>query len=106
MCLELLDEKPWLRLTGSWILPQHLYMYNGVYDKLKLSGRVTLQNPDYYREVFSAYINREPRRPHRIGGGPVCGTLDRHIDDVFFEKTLYCDKNGESCGFCREEWMR
>ncbi|MBN2103543.1 hypothetical protein JW835_05825 [bacterium] len=104
LCRELIDKKPWLRLTGSWILPQHLYLYNGVCDTFKLSGRVTLQNPDYYKEVLTAYIKRQARRPHRIGGGPVCGSLNMHIDDAFFKKTLYCNKDCQSCVLCREKY--
>jgi collagenase-like PrtC family protease len=52
LCNSILEEKPWLRLTGSWILPQHIGMYDGLFDKLKLSGRVTLQNPAYYNDVL------------------------------------------------------
>ncbi len=102
LCAEVLEKEPWLRLTGSWVLPQHLYMYDGVYDDLKLSGRVTLQDPGHYRDVLSAYIHRVPKRPHRIGGGPVCGGLNRHIGDIFFEKTIYCDKDCISCSICRD----
>jgi collagenase-like PrtC family protease len=104
LCTSVLDKDPWLRLTGSWILPQHINMYDGVYDKLKLSGRVTLQDPDYYTDVLSAYIYRKPRRPHKIGGGPVCAKLSMHIDDDFFNTILRCEKNCNTCTICREKY--
>ncbi len=105
LCKEILDKKPWLRLTGSWILPQHIYLYEDVYDKLKLSGRVTLQNPDYYKEVLDAYIFRKKRLPSKIGGGPVCGKLSINIEDKFFKKTLYCDKECTKCSICKDKYQ-
>jgi hypothetical protein len=106
LCNELLAKKPWLRLTGSWILPQHLNYYDGVYDRLKLSGRVTLQNPEYYKEVLDAYIHLKKRLPNRIGGGPVCGMLSKPIDGAFYKKTLYCSKECSRCSICKEEYHR
>jgi collagenase-like PrtC family protease len=104
LCNEILEKKPWLRLTGSWILPQHLHFYHGSYDKLKLAGRVTLQNPDYYQEVFDAYVFRKKRFPNKIGGGPASIKLPMHIDDEFFKQTLYCDKECHRCTICQEKY--
>jgi len=102
LCKNILKEKPWLGLTGSWILPQHLPLYEDVFDKLKLSGRVTLQNPGYYNEVLKSYIFRKPRRPHKIGTGPVCSNLNFHIDDEFFKTLLNCDKVCHRCFVCED----
>ena len=102
LCQSLLEKKPWLRLVGSWILPQHLHFYDGVYDKLKLSGRVTLQNPAYYRDVLAAYLFRQQRRVDRIGGGPVCGNYSVDISAGIFKKLIYCNKNCSSCSVCEE----
>jgi hypothetical protein len=34
LCEGILKAKPWLRLTGSWILPQHLDLFSGCYDEV------------------------------------------------------------------------
>jgi collagenase-like PrtC family protease len=104
LCNEILNRKPWLRLTGSWILPQHLHFYHSIYNKLKLAGRVTLQNPDYYREVFDAYVFRKKRFPNKIGGGPACVKMPMHIEDEFFKKTLNCNKLCNTCLICKEKY--
>ncbi len=104
LCAEILDQKPWLRLTGSWILPQHLHFYQGSYDKLKLAGRVTLQNPDYYKEVLDAYIFRKKRFPNKIGGGPASIKMSMHIADDFFKQILYCNKECNRCTICKERY--
>lgn len=104
LCQEMLAHKPWLRLTGSWILPQQLHFYHGIFDKLKLAGRVTLQNPDYYREVFDAYVFRKKRFPNKIGGGPASVNLPIHIDDEFFRQILHCNKACHRCAICQEKY--
>jgi collagenase-like PrtC family protease len=104
LCNEILEKKPWLRLTGSWILPQHLHFYHGIYDKLKLAGRVTLQNPYYYREVFEAYIFRKKRFPNKIGGGPASVKIPMPIEDEFFKQILYCNKECNRCTICQEKY--
>jgi collagenase-like PrtC family protease len=106
LCKDILKEKPWLGLTGSWILPQHLHLYEDVFDKLKLSGRVTLQNSTYYNEVLKSYIIRKPRRPHKIGAGPVCSDLNFHIEDYFFETLLNCNKMCHDCNICEEYYEK
>ena len=58
LCQQMLDEHPWLRLTGAWILPRHLGYYEGLYDSLKLAGRVTLRDRARYLTVLSAYVQR------------------------------------------------
>lgn len=104
LCHEILEKKPWLRLTGSWILPQHLFFYESIFDKLKLAGRVTLQNPNYYREVFDAYVFRKRRFPNRIGGGPASLKMSMPIDDEFFEQILCCNKECHRCTICQEKY--
>lgn len=69
LCDETLEKQPWLRFTGAWVLPQHLHFYDGLYDDLKLAGRVTLKNPADYRRVLDAYVHKKPLTPDKIGGG-------------------------------------
>lgn len=101
LCQPLLDEQPWLRLTGAWILPRHINHYNGVYDSLKLAGRVTLQQPEKYTTVLQAYIHREPLLPCEIGGGPASVLAPIDLPDHLFEHILHCDKNCHTCSVCR-----
>jgi hypothetical protein len=83
LCGPLLEVQPWLRLTGAWILPQHLRFYEGVYDRLKLAGRVTLQDPQKYVAVLGAYVNRRSMTPDAIGGGPASVLQAATISDEF-----------------------
>jgi len=102
LCQDMLSQNPWLRLTGSWILPQHLHLYDGLFDTLKLAGRVTLQNPTYYRDVLNAYIFRKKRSPHRIGGGPASPRAPIDVSEEFFKQTLRCQKSCLRCDVCRD----
>jgi len=102
LCQSLLEDQPWLSLTGGWILPQHLGYYEGLYDSLKIAGRVTLQNPDHYKKVISAYIHRTPLLPWEIGGGPASVVAPIQITDDLFETMLNCDKNCGQCKFCEQ----
>ena len=101
LCQQLLDEHPWLRLTGAWILPCHLVHYEGLYDTLKLAGRVTLRDRARYLTVLSAYIHREEILPRDIGGGPASVLEAIGIPDELFEFILNCDKNCHACSVCR-----
>jgi len=101
LCETLLAEKPWLRLTGSWVLPQHLRLYDGLYDQLKLAGRVTLQDPQRYLRVLEAYILRLPLRPHEIGGGPASVLQTMEISEEFYRRTLECGHDCDSCLECQ-----
>ena len=98
LCEDLLRRKPWLRLTGAWVLPQHLDLYSGLYDGLKLSGRVTLQDAGDYHRVLGAYVGREPLTPDRIGGGPASVQAPLEIDRDFFASTLTCGQTCHECG--------
>ena len=100
LCRRLLESKPWLRLTGSWVLPQHLHFYDGIFDEIKLAGRVTLQQPEQYRRVTDAYMNRENLTPDAIGGGPASVLTPMPIDDAFFFDTLTCKRDCAKCGRC------
>ena len=44
--------------------------FDGLYDSLKLAGRVTLRDRAKYLTVLSAYIQRQPILSRDIGGGP------------------------------------
>ncbi|GAK58914.1 radical SAM domain protein [Candidatus Vecturithrix granuli] len=104
LCSKLLQEFPWLRLTGAWVLPQLLHLYDGVYDELKLAGRVTLRNPDTYRRVLDAYIHRTPLFPNEIGGGPASVLDPLDISEEFFAQTLHCGHQCHTCTVCQEYW--
>lgn len=102
LCQQMLDEHPWLRLTGAWILPRHLVYYEGLYDSLKLAGRVTLRDRTRYLTVLSAYIHREEILPRDIGGGPASVLEPIDMPDELFEFVLSCDKNCHACSVCRD----
>jgi len=102
LCQQTLSEHPWLRLTGAWVLPRHLAHYDGVYDSLKLSGRVTLRDRVNYLNVLQAYVHRRPILPRDIGGGPASVLEAVDISDQWFAFTLNCDKNCHACSVCRD----
>jgi len=102
LCHDLLKREPWLRLTGSWVLPQHLHLFEGVFDQLKLAGRVTLQDPERLQTVLRAYVTRSHLDPHEIGGGPasVRDTVDVPVE--FYVATLQCKHLCHECSVCRD----
>jgi radical SAM protein with 4Fe4S-binding SPASM domain len=102
LCTEVLKKHPWMRLTGAWVLPQHLHFYEGVYDELKLSGRVTLSNPETYLKVLKSYLFRLPLTPDEIGGGPASVLNPLHISENFFYHTLHCGHQCHKCSVCRD----
>ncbi len=106
LCQQILEDHPWLRLTGAWILPRHLSLYDGLYDTLKLVGRVTLRNPERYLNVLSAYVHRTPILPRDIGGGPASPLEAIEVTDEWFEFVLHCDKQCHVCAVCREQYER
>ena len=101
LCQSMLEERPWLRLTGAWILPRHLRFYEGLYDTLKLAGRVTLRDPQRYLSVLGAYVSRANILPRDIGGGPASPLNDIDMPDSLFEYVLQCDKECGRCSVCR-----
>jgi hypothetical protein len=105
LCAELLSQQPWMRLTGGWVLPQHLHCYDGVYDDLKLGGRVTLRDPADYLRVLDAYVNRRPLPPNRLGCGPASVLSELPITEEFFARTLNCQNNCTDCSYCREYYL-
>jgi hypothetical protein len=102
LCQDLLTRQPWLRLTGAWVLPQHLHLYSGICDEWKLAGRVTLKDPGRYLRVLDAYVNQTPLTPDRIGGGPASVLMALPIDEAFFEHTLNCGRDCHRCSICRD----
>jgi len=106
LCQQVLEERPWLRLTGAWILPQHLHFYDGLYDSLKLAGRVTLRDPQRYLAVLAAYVHRQPIQPRDIGGGPASPLDELDVSDEWFEFVLSCNKHCDVCLVCSREWDR
>jgi MoaA/NifB/PqqE/SkfB family radical SAM enzyme len=106
LCEQILSNQPWLRLTGAWILPQHLHLYDGLYDELKLAGRVTLSDPKRYLHVLDCYLNRITLYPDEIGGGPA--SLDKHLEitENFYTETLTCSKKCNDCIVCHNFWVQ
>jgi hypothetical protein len=104
LCDGLLGRQPWLRLTGAWVLPQHLHLYDGLYDELKLAGRVTLRQPERYLDVLRAYVRQRPLLPHQIGGGPASPLAPIRISEAFYSKTLDCGHQCHQCSLCRDYW--
>lgn len=102
LCRELLTEQPWLRLTGGWVLPQHLHLFTGVYDDLKLGGRVTLRSPEKYLRVLDAYVKRQPLKANEIGCGPGTVLQPIEITEEYYAKTLVCRRNCHHCSICRD----
>ncbi len=102
LCAPILDKEPWQRLTGAWVLPQHLHLFNGLYDEIKLAGRVTLQDPAHYQQVVTAYGQGTALPPHQIGGGPASLLHDMEISAEFYTKTLHCDRRCHRCTYCQE----
>lgn len=88
LCAATLNRQPALARHGSWVLPQHLNYYEGIYDELKLDGRVTLSHPERYLEVLSAYVAGRPMTPAEIGGGPATAALNTAVSSAEFEKLL------------------
>ncbi len=105
LCNTLLLEKPWLRLTGGWILPQHLDIFDGLYDEIKLAGRVTLQNRSKYMHVLDSYFYSKQLNSNEIGGGPASVNCPMIISDDFYRHTLSCSKNCQSCTYCKDYWV-
>ncbi len=104
LCARMLSEKPWMRLAGSWILPQHLHFFEGIFDEIKIDGRISLQQPERYFEVLKSYIDQTPLQPHQIGGGPASIYSPVNIESDFYKYTLFCRKNCDSCNVCKDYW--
>jgi len=104
LCLSLLEQKPWLRLTGGWVLPQHLLFFDGLYDEIKLSGRVAFQNKELYFRVLESYMYKKSLYPSQIGGGPASVDVPVEITSDFFQYTLMCKKNCTECSVCSDYW--
>lgn len=99
-CNVLLKRLPWARLAGAWILPQHLHLYAGIYDELKLAGRATLTDADQYRRVLRSYVHALPLAPHEIGGGPASVLSHIEVSETFFAATLRCGMACHECSVC------
>jgi Radical SAM superfamily/4Fe-4S single cluster domain len=106
LCTEILTNHPWMRLIGAWVLPQHLYLYEDVYDELKLAGRVTLSDPQKYLTVMNSYIRGFKLLPNEIGGGPASVLNSIDISERFFVHTLQCDRKCHQCRVCREYYQQ
>jgi hypothetical protein len=106
LCEPLLEKHPWMRLTGAWVLPQHLQFFDSLTRAFKLAGRASLQDPGQYLHVLDAYIHRRALTPDAIGGGPASPLTPLHISDAYYRATLHCDKHCHSCNVCREYYAQ
>jgi hypothetical protein len=82
------------------VLPQFLHFYGGLYDELKLDGRVTLRKPEAYLHVLGHYVGRLPLRAHEIGGGPSSVLEPIEMSGELFEYTLTCGRRCHQCTRC------
>jgi hypothetical protein len=101
LCNERLNREPWLRLTGAWILPQHLAQYDRMADEYKLAGRATLGQAEHYRKVLKAYVRRTALWPHEIGGGPASVLKRWSVPAAHFQQLLRCNHVCGDCTICR-----
>ncbi len=101
LCARRIERAPWLRLTGAWVLPQHLHLYDGVVDEYKLAGRVTLRNPWHYRSALNAYLHRTALWPSEIGGGPASVLQRWSVPQAAFEYLLQCSHVCADCTVCK-----
>jgi hypothetical protein len=110
LCSDRLRCEPWLRLTGAWILPQHLDHVDPLADEFKLAGRNTLCEPEHYRQVLRAYVSRSALWPHEIGGGPASILSRVSVSLAYFQWMLHCDHACGNCSICQrasagqDEW--
>lgn len=102
LCQSTLEDHPWLRLTSGWVLPRHLSYYKGLYDCLKLAGRVTLRVPERYFQVLDAYIYCKEILPRDLGGGPASVLNEIDMPDTLYKKILHCEKNCLTCTLCQD----
>ena len=101
LCAGLLAEQPWRRVTGAWVLPQHLHWLDAFADEYKLAGRATLQDPAHYLRVCDAYLHRTALWPDEIGGGPA-SLLDKlPISQGLARYLLSCGQQCHDCQICR-----
>ena len=101
LCANRLEAKPWLRLTGAWILPQHLSALDPVADEYKLAGRATLTDPEQYRRVLAAYVHRTALWPDDIGSGPASALSQIPVSRALFDRLLDCGQICDDCAICR-----
>jgi hypothetical protein len=106
LCDALLARQPWLRLLGAWVLPQHLHLYDGLYDELKLDGRATLQDSGEYRRVLGAYVHRRPLPPNAIGGGPASMRTAIPVEESFVQSMLDAPSDRERCALAADYFHR
>ena len=96
-------------LQATWIRPEDLHYYDGLFDTVKLATRM---HPAPYM-VLEAYAQRkftgnlldllEPGFASVIAPRVVD---NRAFSPDWFEKALRCGGECERCGVCREEWER
>jgi hypothetical protein len=101
LCSSRLRRKPWLRLTGAWVLPQHVDIIDSLGDEFALAGQMALDEPEQYRRVLHAYISRTALWPHEIGGGPASILSRVPVPLATFTWMLQCDHVCGHCSICR-----
>lgn len=101
LCAPLLSRDPWLRLTGAWVLPQHLDLLDPLADEYKLAGRVTLRDPTVYLRVCDAYLYRTALWPDEIGGGPASVLERLPLSQGLARHLSNCGLQCHDCSICR-----
>jgi collagenase-like PrtC family protease len=101
LCSDQLRREPWLRLTGAWILPQHVDQIDPLVDEFKLAGRITLRKPEHYKYVLRAYLSRSALWPDEIGGGPASVLSHVSVPLAYFQWMLHCDHACGNCFICQ-----
>lgn len=97
------DQNQWKMLRNTWIRPEDLHHYEGIFDVAKLATRMT-NRP---LSVVNAYINKlyrgnlldllEPNHTSLLKDHYVSNTL---FPLDWFEKTSECNKDCTTCKYC------
>ena len=107
-CYEYLSDennrKTWLEKT-NFIRPEDISLYEDYFDGLKLATRVNF-NPQKIVESYcsNSYSGNifDLLEPNHSGIFVPTIIENKKIPDDFAQKTLNCNKNCRSCGYCKE----
>ena len=97
-----LKKREWFRIT-NFIRPEDVKMYDGIFDGIKLATRVN-RNPakiieSYMEGSYSGALTELLEPDHSGMFYPVI-IENKKIPNNFADKTLNCDKNCKTCGYC------
>lgn len=96
-------------LANTWIRPEDVFRYEGIFDEMKLATRVHAQPVS----VIRAYVDRsydgnvlmltEPSHASLIAPGYVD---NKSLSDEWFERKMHCSRDCRSCGYCDSIWQQ